>query len=236
MVARAPAWSRDELILALDLYFRVGKARQHHPDVVALSQILRSALGGDPADRSLRSPDSVHLKLQNFLRLDPSYRGAGMTGGGRLEAEVWADFGRDRERLNNVANTIRKIITGSRDMNGADVDDVEAPEGSLLAQYHRSRERARGLVLRKKEHAIRSGKALACEVCDFCFAVQYGERGVGFIECHHRQPLSSLSPGTATKLADLALVCSNCHSMLHRGSPWPSVEELRRLLGRGAVP
>ena len=25
MVARAPAWSRDELILALDLYFRVGR-------------------------------------------------------------------------------------------------------------------------------------------------------------------------------------------------------------------
>jgi 5-methylcytosine-specific restriction protein A len=159
-----------------------------------------------------------------------------MTGGGRLEAEVWAEFGHDRERLNNVANTIRKIITGSRDMNGADVDDVEAPEGSLLAQYHRSRERARGLVLRKKEHALRSGKALACEVCDFCFATQYGERGVGFIECHHRQPLSSLSPGTTTKLADLALVCSNCHSMLHRGRPWPSVEELRRALGRGTVP
>jgi 5-methylcytosine-specific restriction protein A len=158
-----------------------------------------------------------------------------MTGGGNLETEVWAEFGHDRERLNNVANSIRKIITGSRDINGADVDDVEAPEGRLLSQYHRSRERARGLVLRKKEHAIRSGKALACEVCDFCFATQYGERGVGFIECHHRQPLSSLSPGTPTKVADLALVCSNCHSMLHRGNPWPSVEELRRALGRGAV-
>jgi 5-methylcytosine-specific restriction enzyme A len=98
MVARAPAWSRDELILALDLYFRVGKARQDHPDVVALSQILRSAHGGDLADRSLRSPDSVHLKLQNLLRLDPSYRGAGMTGGGRLEAEVWAEFGRESRK------------------------------------------------------------------------------------------------------------------------------------------
>ena len=52
MVARTSAWSRDELILALDLYFRVGKARQQHPEVVALSQILRSAHGGDLADRS----------------------------------------------------------------------------------------------------------------------------------------------------------------------------------------
>ena len=235
MVARAPAWSRDELILALDLYFRVGKARQHDPDVVALSQVLRSAHGGDRADRSLRSPDSVHLKLQNFLRLDPSYIGAGMRGGGKLETEVWDEFRRDHERLNHVANSIRKIITVSRDMDGAEEDDIEAPEGRLLTRYHRSRERARGLVLRKKEHAIRSGQALTCEVCDSCFAAHYGDRGVGFIECHHRQPLSSLSPGTPTKLADLALVCSNCHSMLHRGNPWPSVEELRRTLGRGAV-
>ncbi len=235
MAAQVPAWSRDELILALDLYFRVGKARQRHPDVIALSQMLRSLRGVGLADRSVRSPDSVHLKLQNFLRHDPSYRGTGMTGGGRLDAEVWAEFGRDRERLNDVANSIRKIITEARDLSDEDTDEVEAPEGRLLAQYHRSRERARGLVLRKKAHAIRNGRPLACEVCDFCFASQYGERGVGFIECHHRQPLSSLSPGAATKLADLALVCSNCHSMLHRGRPWPSVEELRRLLGRGAV-
>lgn len=237
IVARAPAWSRDELILALDLYFRVGKARQNHPDVVALSQVLRSAHGGNPADRSLRSPDSVHLKLQNFLRLDPAYRGTGMTGGGKLDAEVWAEFARDRKRLSNVASSIRKIITESRGANEADEDedDAEAPEGRLLTRYHRSRERARGLVIRKKEHAIRSGKALACEVCDFCFETMYGQRGAGFIECHHRQPLASISPGTPTRLADLALVCSNCHSMLHRGSPWPSVEELRRALGRGEV-
>src|SRR5579863_1878293 len=117
MVARTPAWSRDELILALDLYFRVGKARQHHPEVVALSQVLRSARGGDLADHSLRSPDSVHLKLQNFLRLDPSYRGAGMTGGGKLESQVWDEFGNDRQRLSNVANSIRKIMPGSLDLN-----------------------------------------------------------------------------------------------------------------------
>jgi 5-methylcytosine-specific restriction protein A len=37
-------------------------------------------------------------------------------------------------------------------------------------------------------------------------------------------------------LSDLALVCSNCHSMLHRGNPWPSVDELRRSLARDSVP
>jgi 5-methylcytosine-specific restriction protein A len=228
VVTRAPAWTRDELILALDLYSRAGKARQHDPEIIALSKLLRSARGGSLSDPSLRSPASVHLKLQNFLRLDPSYGGAGMAAGSHLEAEVWADFQHHPGRLRSAANGIRELIMSSAD---EDEDEIEAPEGRLLARYHRSRERARELVARKKERAVRSGKALICEVCAFDFAARYGTRGVGFIECHHKQPLSSLAPGAKTKLADLALVCSNCHSMLHRGNPWPSVDELRQSLG-----
>jgi hypothetical protein len=71
MVARAPAWSRDELILALDLFFRVGKARQHHPDVVTLSQILRSAHGGDLADRSPEALIASTLSYRTFLGSTP---------------------------------------------------------------------------------------------------------------------------------------------------------------------
>ena len=236
MATLAPDWTRDELILALDLYFRVGKARQHDPEIVALSRILRSAHGGDLGDLSLRSADSVHLKLQNFLRLDPSYSGTGMTRGSKLEAEVWAEFGHDRERLRSVANAIREIIASAGEVGELALDDTEAPEGRLLTQFHRSRERSRELVSKKKAHARRVGKALICEVCDFDFAARYGSRGVGFIECHHKRPLASLAPGATTKLADLALVCSNCHSMLHRGNPWPSVDELRRSLGLVSLP
>lgn len=236
MAARAPAWTRDELILALDLYFRAGKARQHDPEVIALSQILRSARGGDLSDRSLRSPASVHLKLQNFLRFDPSYSGAGMTAGSQLEADVWTEFQDRPERLRSLASAIREIIVISADGEGEEEDEIEAPEGRLLTRHHRSRERARELVAQKKKRVLRSGKPLTCEACDFDFAARYGSRGVGFIECHHKQPLSSLAPGAKTKLSDLALVCSNCHSMLHRGNPWPSVDELRRSLARDSVP
>lgn len=230
MSLRPPAWSRDELILALDLYLRVGKARQHDPQIVGLSRILRSARGAEPTDQALRSPDSVHLKLQNFRRFDPSYGGTGMAGGNRLEVEVWTEFGSNPERLRAVAKAIREIVATTDHMDEAG-EDIEAPEGRILALYHRTRERSRELVHRKKAHAARAGRAIACEVCDFDFAARYGPRGVGFIECHHKQPLSSTSAGATTRLADLALVCSNCHSMLHRGRPWPSVEELRRSLG-----
>jgi 5-methylcytosine-specific restriction enzyme A len=71
---------------------------------------------------------------------------------------------------------------------------------------------------------------LACEVCDFDFSARYGERGDGFIECHHTKPLADGSPGEKTKLSDLALVCANCHRMIHRARPWLNVDQLKTLL------
>jgi predicted HNH restriction endonuclease len=35
---------------------------------------------------------------------------------------------------------------------------------------------------------LADGGSLACEVCKFDFAHQYGERGQGYIECHRVEP------------------------------------------------
>ncbi|MCB9108759.1 MAG: HNH endonuclease [Anaerolineales bacterium] len=52
---------------------------------------------------------------------------------------------------------------------------------------------------------------MACEVCEFDFAQVYGELGYGFAECHHLVPLSELGESRRVRLADLAIVCANCH-------------------------
>ena len=62
------------------------------------------------------------------------------------------------------------------------------------------------------------GKVL-CENCTFSFEAKYGERGKGFIEVHHIQPLAALLPNSITRLSDLLLLCSNCHRMVHRKRP-----------------
>jgi 5-methylcytosine-specific restriction protein A len=69
---------------------------------------------------------------------------------------------------------------------------------------------------------------LACEVCNFDFGVVYGELGTGFAECHHKLPLSE--GVRRTRLEDLAIVCSNCHRMLHRRSLSLSIEQLAELV------
>jgi 5-methylcytosine-specific restriction protein A len=66
--------------------------------------------------------------------------------------------------------------------------------------------------------------------CGFNFAARYGERGSGFIECHHTKPVSALRPGEKTRLEDLALLCANCHRMIHIRRPWMTVGQLKQAL------
>lgn len=102
-----------------------------------------------------------------------------------------------------------------------------AHEGQLKLVQHGRRERSPGL--RRKRIELAGGQP-RCEACAFDFAETYGERGKGFIECHHVIPLSEMDPATPTKLEDLALLCANCHRVVHAKRPWLSIEELNQLL------
>ena len=113
-----------------------------------------------------------------------------------------------------------------------ELEELEAPEGRLLYRLHRRLERDRRIVARKKRSAARIGP-LICEVCGFDFEARYGQRGAGYIECHHTTPLSASGP-VVTSTRDLALVCSNCHRMLHRGPSWISPRALRKVIQTGA--
>ncbi|MHA2801268.1 HNH endonuclease [Vibrio harveyi] len=93
------------------------------------------------------------------------------------------------------------------------------PEGRRVERKHYLRERSSALVEKaKKEYALKNDGRLPCEVCGFDFRECYGSHGDSYIEAHHIIPLSELcsADGAKTRLEDLAMVCSNCHRMLHR--------------------
>lgn len=120
-------------------------------------------------------------------------------------------------------------VTGSIGEESLEIADAFA-EGGLKFQLHRRKERNRKAVQRKKEVVqARHGK-LICEACDFDFARVYGPLGTGFAECHHRTPLSDLEESHRTRLSELAIVCSNCHRILHRSRPMLCVETLRSIV------
>ena len=63
----------------------------------------------------------------------------------------------------------------------------------------------RALATAKKQRTLDLRGKLECEACGFDFAVTYGQRGEGFMECHHTKPLETLAEHGKTKLTDLAL-------------------------------
>lgn len=71
----------------------------------------------------------------------------------------------------------------------------------------------------------------ACQACGFEFGRVYGPVGEGFIEVHHRMPVSTVAPGyRIDPVSDLIPLCPNCHAMAHRKEVPFTVEELRALL------
>jgi hypothetical protein len=109
-------------------------------------------------------------------------------------------------------------------------DESAFPEGRALYRLHKSLERDTRLAKALKDRVLGRGNELTCQVCGFSFRKKYGNVGVGFIECHHTIPVSELRGRRKTKIEEIAMVCSNCHRMLHRYRPWLSVEQLRQRL------
>lgn len=68
-----PKWARDELILALDLYFKEPHARgsKTHPEVIKLSEILNALPihEGMAPGETFRNANGVGMKLSNLFSL-----------------------------------------------------------------------------------------------------------------------------------------------------------------------
>jgi 5-methylcytosine-specific restriction enzyme A len=238
--SRNPPWQRDELVLALELYCRSGgNVAKLSPELLELSRFLNghaAELWGKGL-QNLRNPNGVYMKLMNFRRFDPQYTRAGkigLTRGNKDEEAVWHEFGNNPARLFQVASAIRSALVSAvgraNDDGIIEPEIVEAVEGRVLTRVHVLRERNRKLVSERKRVALSKAGHLSCEACGFDFESRYGERGRGFIECHHVQPVYTLTEGHKTKLEDLALVCSNCHRMIHSTRPWLTVSALKDLL------
>jgi hypothetical protein len=171
-------------------------------------------------------------ELRKSGLLDKSERGSWrLSPSGHHEARV-------RARQHLLAPTTSQAdlpgfvsLLRDADRSSASLPDVEdlnisVREGGKKLVTHLRRERNPTIVRKKKEHALRTARGLQCEACDFDFRAVYGDRGLEFCEAHHTRPLSDENREVETTLDDLAIVCSNCHRMLHR-PPFISVAKLR---------
>jgi 5-methylcytosine-specific restriction protein A len=93
-----------------------------------------------------------------------------------------------------------------------------ALEGELRVALGRHRARERWLRDRKiAEFKRANGGRLPCQVCGLDSFDVYGEIGRDYAQVHHLKPLGDRTKPSLTKLSDLAVLCANCHVMVHRG-------------------
>lgn len=69
-----------------------------------------------------------------------------------------------------------------------------------------------------------------CYICGFDFEKTYGEIGKGFLEVHHKRPISTYDEEHEIPQSELVALCSNCHSMVHRRKEAMDVDELKSIV------
>jgi putative restriction endonuclease len=85
-------WTKEELILAFNLYLKLPFGRMHrsNPDIMHLANLIS------------RTPSSVAMRLTNFASIDPYHQARGVLGlpGGAKQCQpIWDEFVSNRDDL-----------------------------------------------------------------------------------------------------------------------------------------
>ena len=103
---------------------------------------------------------------------------------------------------------------------------AEAIEGALTEIRTFGRKRSQAL----RNAAFRRANGI-CAACGVDYSTVLGGLGLKVLQVHHCMQLSALEVPRVTRLEDLAVLCANCHALVHatpeRAMP---VEELRERL------
>jgi len=120
----------------------------------------------------------------------------------------------------------------ARKIEVAEPEDPTVVEGGTYLAVHLKRDRDPAFAAKAKRLALERDPFLHCEVCGFSYLKTYGSVGEGFIECHHLEPLGERTAETETRSKDYAMLCANCHRMVHRSTPVMSPSKLREMMNR----
>ena len=128
-----------------------------------------------------------------------------------------------RAGYENVAKYLASALVTESDSDGSLSSFVAADRISLRTRSYEgivegiTREsvvlsRSRSSMLRR-EALRRSGGVCAC--CGVNFSLLLNGRGLRALQVHHKKQLALRDSPEATSLEDLAVVCANCHAIIH---------------------
>lgn len=142
-------WSRNELLLALDLYCKIpfGRFDKRTKEVIELGGLIN------------RTPSSVAMKLCNFAALDPAQNGKGLRNASSGDREIWNEFFGNWDLLVDSIKEAKEsfdiVIPEDEDF------EYKVHEGPT-EKYGKSKQR---LVQRFFRNAVLSSYSYKCAFC-----------------------------------------------------------------------
>lgn len=113
-------------------------------------------------------------------------------------------------------------------------DEPVGKEGRLLTRMHVYKERDRAFARRVRDHYRRQqGGKLICEACGHIGEDFYGPPGDRCMEAHHKVPIEELQPDSIMTVNEMAMVCANCHRVIHSQKPCLTLDQIKTIIRAG---
>jgi 5-methylcytosine-specific restriction protein A len=219
-------WTRDEVILGLDVLFSVDitALTLDSTVIVDLSELLRRLPIIPAKDREeyFRNPAGVRRQLLTFAwSLKKEIKAAHV--GGQFY-RVYYEYKNNLDELHRIAQAIRRCESATLSMQFGDTSEANGfPEGAILSHIHRNIE---GKYTEKCRDTLTE-----CEVCGLRPTGIYVGMGNGSIlGKHFLVPPTELDPEAKQDAADFITVCPNCHQSLHIIRPWRGRKDCESIL------
>jgi hypothetical protein len=155
-------WTRDELIVAFNLYCKLHFGQMHHrnPAVVELARLLE------------RTPNAVAMRLSNFASLDPFHQNRGVSGLkniGPFAAAIWHEFDSNWNQLGAESERAYRRLLGQND-GTIDIPESEVDQTSATTTSARETQTQRMLTVRLGQAFFRDVVLVSydhrCCICD----------------------------------------------------------------------
>lgn len=163
-------------------------------------------------------------KLEIILKTQKSIKSKlpGLYEAGNIIAKYYSEFNipSDQELYNDITEILKiyELISYNEGLPSTEAqkeneENFKGIEDLKKFRFHKRIER--NISLSKK---VKKTQGYTCKACNLNFEEKYGKLGKEFIEAHHLKPISKLTGGKIELDArkDFTVLCSNCHSMIHR--------------------
>lgn len=125
-------WTREELIVAFNLYCKIpfGQIHNRNPKIINLANLIG------------RTPSAVSWKLANFASLDPSLKERGVSGAmhvSKSDQEIWDEFNQDWEELSFLSENLLSKFMDQTIEESIDAETENFPEGKEHERIVRTR-------------------------------------------------------------------------------------------------